>query len=117
MGAGGSYRESNPPVDGDRSEKTADKTDQESIILWAYEGSPFCKVVRERLCEYEIPHTVIYTPRGSVNRQKLFDKTEGRFQVPFLEDRDTEVTLFESEAINEYLDKQYGRKKPQVQYL
>ena len=73
-------------------------------------------MVREKLSSLEIPHTVIFTPRGSPNRQMLFEK-KGLFQVPYLEDPNTGVAIFESEAINEYLTKQYGGKKAPVQYL
>jgi len=104
LGAGGSYRDSNPP--------SADRP----LVLWAYEGSPFCKVVRETLCSLEIPHTVVYSPRGSKNRQRLWEKT-GRFQVPFLEDPNTGVELYESEAINQYLEKVYAVSPSPVKFL
>ena len=93
--AGGTYIDSNLP------------SNVQPITLYAYEGSPFCKVVRETLCAYEIPHTIYYTPRGSVNRQRLYDQTK-RFQVPFIQDPNTGIDLFESEAIVEYIKKQYG---------
>jgi hypothetical protein len=51
LGAGGGYQLSNPP--------------KMPLELWAYEGSPFCKIVREKLCSLELEHTVIHTPRGS----------------------------------------------------
>ena len=93
LGAGGSYEFANIP--------------EKPLVLWAYEGSPFCKVVRERLSALELEHVLMHTPRGSENRQKLWKKT-GRFQVPYLEDPNTGVNLFESEAIVEYLNKQYA---------
>jgi glutathione S-transferase len=40
--------------------------------------------------------------RGSANRDKLFSLT-GRFQVPYLQDPNTEVELFESAEIVKYL--------------
>jgi Glutathione S-transferase, N-terminal domain len=86
------------------------------LVLYAYEGSPFCKLVRETLSAYEIPHTIYFTPRGGEHRQKLFTLT-GRCQVPFLQDPNTGVDLFESEAIVEYLEKQYGLASSKVQYL
>lgn len=105
LGAGGRYEYS-----------TFDHETGQPLQLWAYEGSPFCKLVREILSAYEIPHTVFYTPRGSINRQRLFEAT-GRFQVPYLQDPNTGVDLFESEAIIEYLDKKYGLVNSPVQYL
>ena len=86
------------------------------LVLYAYEGSPFCKVVRETLSAYEIPHTIYFTPRGGIHRQKLFALT-GRCQLPFLQDPNTGVDLFESEAIVEYLEKQYGLATSKVKYL
>lgn len=86
------------------------------LRLYSYEGSSYCKLVRERLCELEISHTQISCPRGSLNRQELFERT-GRFQVPYIEDDNTGVKLFESEAICEYLEKQYGVPQSPVDYI
>ena len=104
LGAGSSYKLSKQP--------------EKPLILWAYEISPFCKVVKEGLCELELPYVQISCPRGSPNRQKLFEKT-GRFQVPYLEDPNTQdnVALFESGAIVEYLRKQYAISPSPVKYL
>lgn len=99
---GSRYRTSNPPAT--------------PLVLWSYEGSPFCKIVRERLVELGIPHTQISCPRGSFNRDRLLEKT-GRFQVPYLEDPNTRINLFESAAIMEYLEKVYGLPQPRVKYL
>jgi glutathione S-transferase len=104
-GAGGWYRSSNPPPDG-----------SPPLVLWSYEGSPFCKVVRETLSSLEICHTVVHAPRGSPNRQRLFER-KGFFQVPYLEDPNTGVCLHESEAINEYLVKRYAVSAPPVKYI
>mmetsp|Transcript_51032 Transcript_51032/g.75749 ORF Transcript_51032/g.75749 Transcript_51032/m.75749 type:complete len:359 (-) Transcript_51032:161-1237(-) len=86
------------------------------LVLWSGEGSPFCKIVKEVLCEFELGHIQISCPRGSTNRQKMFEK-KGLFQVPFLEDPNTGVELFESAAIVEYLVKEYGIKPSPVQYI
>ena len=55
-----------------------------------YESSPFCKVVREQLCELELPHVQRSCARGSPKRQELFER-RGRFQAPYLEDPNTGV--------------------------
>jgi glutathione S-transferase len=104
FGAGGTYRNSKPPPD------------EKPLVLWAYEGSPFCKVVREKLSELEVPHTVVFTPRGSPNRQKMFEM-KGFFQVPYLEDPNTSTSLYDSEAIIEYLVKQYAVPASPVDYI
>jgi len=86
------------------------------LILWASESSPFCKLVREELCELEIIHRQISCPRGSVNRQKLFEKT-GTFQAPYLEDPNNGVALFESYTIVKYFVLMYGVEPSTVRYL
>jgi len=63
--------------------------------------------VREVLCELEIPYLQKTAARGSPKRQELID-TYGTFQVPFLEDPNTGICMFESKAIIEYLEKTYG---------
>ncbi|EFJ13989.1 hypothetical protein SELMODRAFT_423867 [Selaginella moellendorffii] len=65
------------------------------LKVWAYELSPFCKIVRERLVELELPHVYYNAARGSPKRNYLLERT-GIFQVPFLEDPNTGVEMFES---------------------
>ncbi|KAK9985825.1 hypothetical protein SO802_030776 [Lithocarpus litseifolius] len=95
------------------------------LEIWAYEGSPFCKLVREVLVELELPHLLrsfIYTEsrpmhfhtvspfscaRGSPKRQILYEKA-GHFQVPYLEDPNTGVQMFESAEIVEYIKATYA---------
>ena len=78
------------------------------LVLWTYESSPFTKAVREALTEMAIPHVVRYCPRGSVSkRDELLAKT-GTFQVPYLEDPNTGVAMFESAAMVDYLEKTYS---------
>ena len=77
------------------------------LELWAYEASPFSKVVRERLVELELPYLLHNCARGSVNRRVLQNLT-GRVQVPYLMDPNTGIAMFESADIVEYLNKTYG---------
>lgn len=80
---------------------------EKPLELWAYEASPFCKIVREALVELELPHLYHCTARGSPNRQNLFEKT-GYAQVPYLEDPNTGVKMFESAEIVEFLRATYA---------
>ncbi|KAG6541619.1 hypothetical protein Mapa_017012 [Marchantia paleacea] len=79
----------------------------EPLRLWAYEPSPFCKIVRETLVELELPHYYYSTARGSTKRDELLLRT-GHFQVPYLEDPNTGVQMFESADIVEYLLQTYA---------
>ena len=86
------------------------------LILWGTAGSPFVKIVREELCELQLAHRLIPCPRGSPNRQRMFEK-KGLFQMPYLEDPNNGVELFESSAIIEYLQKMYSVDPPVVEYI
>lgn len=90
---------------------SATVTASQPLELWAYEASPFCKVVRERLCELELPYLLHTTARGSPQRKEL-ERIAGSFQVPYLVDGNTGVSMFESAEIIEYLDNTYGPNAP-----
>jgi glutathione S-transferase len=78
-----------------------------ALELWAYEASPFSKIVRERLVEYELPYLYHNAARGSLNREVLRNLT-GRVQLPYLIDPNTGISMFESAEILDYLDMTYG---------
>lgn len=77
------------------------------IELYGHEASPFTKIVRETLCELELPYYLHTTARGSRSREEL-KKRVGRFQAPYIYDANTGVGMFESAEICEYLMKIYG---------
>eukprot|EP00246_Nothoceros_aenigmaticus_P009211 TRINITY_DN24587_c0_g1_i1.p1 TRINITY_DN24587_c0_g1~~TRINITY_DN24587_c0_g1_i1.p1 ORF type:complete len:352 (+),score=45.18 TRINITY_DN24587_c0_g1_i1:92-1147(+) len=84
------------------------KQPEKPIELWAHEASPFCKLVREALVELELPHLLHSTARGSFRRSELLQRT-GTFQVPYIEDPNTGVKMFESAEIVDYLQAEYAR--------
>ncbi|XP_024458235.2 uncharacterized protein LOC7492255 [Populus trichocarpa] len=92
---------------GKGSSYTPSKLPPKPLELWAYEGSPFCKIVREVLVELELPHIFRSCARGSPKRQILFEKA-GHFQAPYIEDPNTGVQMFESAEIVEYLKVTYA---------
>lgn len=77
------------------------------LELWGYEGSPFVRLAREALAEHELPYYLHTTARGSVKRAELKELV-GRFQVPYLTDPNTGVSMFESAEICEYIRATYG---------
>ncbi|EMS68058.1 hypothetical protein TRIUR3_21348 [Triticum urartu] len=116
------------------SSYTVSKLPPQPIEIWAYEGSPFCKLAREALVELELPHLLHSCARGSPKRQEIFKK-HGIFQVwklvihadakplhshglvaPYIEDPNTGVKMFESAEIIEYLRATYSLY-PQYQNL
>ncbi len=98
------------------------------LELYSFEGSPFSRLVREALCELQIPYTLRNVGKGAVvdflipgvrskvipgrpqttEKRKAFVERSGRMQVPWLVDPNTGRTLFESADIVRYLHETYG---------
>ncbi len=99
------------------------------LHLWSFEASPYTRLVRERLCELELPyvlHNVAkerwqdmgpavfrakpgpYVPLAGGKREKELSNMQGRLQVPYLVDDNTGVQMFESKDIIQYLNRTYG---------
>jgi glutathione S-transferase len=108
----------------------ASRKPRKALELYSWEGSPYARLVRETLCELEIPyllHNVGKTPGshadymppeyraqymhdympGTENRRKMLART-GKVQVPYLIDPNTGVAMFETRRIQDYLRKTYG---------
>lgn len=102
---------------------------EKPLHLWSFESSPYSRLVRERLCELEIPYVLHnigkeqwqdigpaalrlkpgqYEPIPGGKRDEHFSRT-GHMQVPYLEDPNTGVSMLESDRILDYLDKHYGK--------
>jgi glutathione S-transferase len=77
------------------------------LELWSFEASPFSRIVRERLCELELPYVLHNVGKGSAQRTE-FARRSGKMQVPYLVDPNTGENLFESASIVSYLDRTYG---------
>ena len=100
------------------------------LELYSFETSPYSRLVRERLCEMEIPYVVRNCGRNLAvewlvlpalrekfapdykpvqrNRAALM-KRAGRVQVPYLVDPNSGAEMFESGHILAYLERTYGR--------
>ena len=78
-----------------------------SLILYNFEASPYCRVVREELNALDLIHEVRNVAKGGARREELV-ALGGKMQVPFLSDPNTGSTLYESEDIVAYLRKTYG---------
>lgn len=104
------------------------KAPDKPLELFSFESSPYSRLVRERLCELEIPYLLRNTGKGhwkdlgppavrdklhksakdtTRNRKVLADRT-GHVQLPYLIDPNTGKELFESAAILQYLEETYA---------
>jgi glutathione S-transferase len=92
-GLGGYYRKAEQP--------------REPLELYSFEASPFCRVVRERLCTLELPYILHNVAKGSPSRAAFVERS-GKMQVPYLVDPNTETEMFESAEIVSYLDREYS---------
>jgi glutathione S-transferase len=63
--------------------------------------------VREVLCELELPYVLHNLPRGGAGRD-AFRARHGKVAVPYLEDPNTGVAMFESRDIVRYLGTTYA---------
>jgi hypothetical protein len=105
------------------------KAPRKPLELYGFESSPYTRLVRERLCELELPWVLRsfgkeqladwgppslrftlkpWQPVPGGKREKMLADT-GKAQVPYLIDPNAKVELFESSAIVEYLEQRYAR--------
>jgi glutathione S-transferase len=93
LGRGRSYRSAKAP--------------EKLLELYSYEGSPFCRIAREALCELELPYLLHNVGQRSPKRE-AFAALAGKIQVPYLIDPNTGTAMFESADIVGYLERTYG---------
>ena len=103
------------------------KAPAKPLELFSFESSPFSRLVREVLCELEIPYLLRNTgkarmsdigppewrdkwfkaPKGTSRNRSFLEAHTGRVQVPYLRDPNTGTEMYESKAIIAYLEKTY----------
>jgi glutathione S-transferase len=89
---------------------TADKrpAPKHMLELYDFEGCPYCRKVREVLCELDLDYLVHPVAQGSPRRHEL-KQLGGKVQVPYLVDANTHTRLYESDDIIDYLNERYGK--------
>lgn len=83
------------------------KQPEKLLELWSFEASPYCRIVREVLCELEIPYVLHNVPKKGKTRE-AFVARSGKMMVPFLIDPNTGKEMFESADIVRYLNDTYA---------
>lgn len=80
---------------------------EQQLHLYEFESCPFCRKVREVLCELDLAYVNHPCPKGSNNRDQVMAKG-GKLQFPYFVDPNTGTEMYESEAIITYLLDTYG---------
>ncbi len=73
-----------------------------------FEACPFCRKVREALCELDLDAVIYPCPRGGTRFRPLVAAKAGKAQFPYLNDPNTGTAMLESDAIIRYLTDTYG---------
>jgi glutathione S-transferase len=77
------------------------------LELWSYEASPYSRIVREVLCNLELPYQLHNVAAGSPKRE-AFVARSGKMMVPYLHDPNSGTEMFESAEIVAYLLRTYA---------
>lgn len=80
---------------------------EQPLELWGMDASPYTRIVRETLCERELPYVLHTTPLRSP-RWRALKQRAGRAMVPWLSDPNTGVEMHESADIQRYLIETWG---------
>ncbi|XWS24733.1 hypothetical protein CRYUN_Cryun27aG0009000 [Craigia yunnanensis] len=88
-----------------------DKARQEpplrKLELFSYENNPYSRIVREALCELELPYILQNVGEGS-RRTKLLLDASGSKEVPYIIDPNTGTQIGDYKKILSYLFKTYS---------
>ena len=85
------------------------KQPEKALKLYEFEGSPFCRRVREVLTLLNLDYEVYPCPKGGTKYRAVVKELGGKTQFPFLVDENTQTQLYESKDIIDYLFKHYGK--------
>lgn len=77
------------------------------LELWGFESSPETRLVREVLCELELPHLSRPIAHGSPRRAD-FRARFGEVEVPYLHDPERGVSISGAKAACEHLERTYA---------
>lgn len=85
------------------------KQPEKALKLYEFEGSPFCRRVREVMTTLNLDYEVYPCPKGGTKYRPEVKALGGKLQFPFLVDENTGEQLYESQDIIHYLFKHYGK--------
>ncbi len=83
------------------------KAPEKPLELYSFEASPFSRIVREVLCELQLPYLLHNVGKKGARRSEFIARS-GKMMVPYLVDPNTDTAMFESADIVAYLERTYG---------
>lgn len=95
-------------LQGEKEYELAGERPELTLELWNYEGSPYCRLVRQELARLGLPYISKNLARNS-ERREAFQAQFGKLQFPRLYDPNLKVGLFETDAILMHLQANYAR--------
>ena len=84
----------------------------EPLVLYDFEGCPFCRKAREALSILDLDAVIRPCPKGGPGFRRELTERGGKAQFPYLIDPNTGKEMYESDDIVEYLFAEYGDGPP-----
>ncbi|KAL3353954.1 hypothetical protein AABB24_018563 [Solanum stoloniferum] len=88
-------------------EKSRKEPPPKKLELFSYENNPYARIVREALCELELPYILNNIGEGSTRERSLI-KLSGGKEVPYLVDPNTDTQIGDYKKIISYLFQTYS---------
>lgn len=80
----------------------------QALKLYEFEGSPFCRRVREVMTLLNLDYEVYPCPKGGEKYRRVVKQLGGKMRFPFFVDENTGDHLYESQKIIQHLFKHYS---------
>jgi glutathione S-transferase len=87
------------------------------LKLYEFEACPYCRLVREALTELDLDALIYPAPHGGKRFRPKVAQLGGKQQFPFLVDPNTGESMYESDAIIDYLYRRYGGRAAPTRLL
>jgi glutathione S-transferase len=87
------------------------------LKLYEFEACPYCRLVREALTELDLDALIYPAPHGGKRFRPKVAQLGGKQQFPYLVDPNTGESMYESDAIIDYLYRRYGGRAAPTRLL
>ena len=92
--------------------RPAPRQPEKRLELYDFEACPFCRRVREALCQADFDVMVYPCPKGGTRYRPKAIELGGKAMFPYLVDPNTDRSMYQSADIVKYLVETYGASAP-----